>query len=86
MLSVNILLTIWSPANQILKKTWQLINELSSRHSNKVSNIAEIKVGEQTITESSEIAEELNLPFSSVGEKLASEILSSNVEPECTLK
>ena len=86
MLSVNILLTIWSPANQILKKTWQLINELSSRHSNKVRNIAEIKVGEQTITESSEIAEELNLHFSSVGEKLASEIPSSNVEPESYLE
>ena len=55
---------------------------MSSRHSNKVRNIAEIKVGEQTITESSEIAEELNLHFSSVGEKLASEIPSSNVEPE----
>ena len=61
------------------KKTWQLINELSSRHPNKVRNIAEIKVREQTITESSDIAEELNLHFSSVGEKLASEIPSSNV-------
>jgi len=86
MLSVNILLTIWSPANQILKKTWQLINDLTSRHPNKVRNIAEIKVGEQTVTESSEIAEELNLPFSSVGEKLASEIPSSYVEPESYLE
>ena len=87
MLSVNILLTIWSPANQISpKKTWQLINELSSRHPNKVRNIAEIKVREQTITESSDIAENLNLHFSSVGEKLASEIPSSNVEPESYLE
>ena len=61
------------------KNSWQLINELSSRHPNKVRNIAEIKVREQTITESSEIAEELNLHFSSVGEKLASEAPSSNV-------
>jgi len=59
---------------------------LSSRHPNKVRNIAEIKIREQTITESSEIAEELNLHFSSVGEKLASEIPSSNVEPESYLE
>ena len=52
----------------------------------KVRNIAEITVREQTITESSEIAEELNLHFSSVGEKLASEIPSSNVEPESYLE
>ena len=45
-----------------------------------------IKVGQQTITESSEITEELNLHFSSVGEKLASEIPSSNVEPESFLE
>ena len=66
-------------SNSNPEKTWQLINELSSRHPNKVRNIAEIKVREQTITESSEIAEELNLHFWSVGEKLASEIPSSNV-------
>ena len=52
-------------------KTEELINELSSRHPNEVRNIAEIKVREQTITESSENAYELNLHFSSVGEKLA---------------
>ena len=62
------------------------INDLTSRHPNKVRNIAEIKLREQTITESSEIAEELNLHFSSVGEKLASEIPSSNVEPESYLE
>ena len=50
-------------SNQILKKNWQLINDLTSRHPNKVRNIAVIKVREQTITESSEIAEELNLHF-----------------------
>ena len=49
-------------------------------------HIAEIKVREQIITESSEIAEELNLHFSIVGEKLASEIPSSNVEPESCLE
>ena len=59
---------------------------MSSRHPNKVRNIGEIKVREQTITEPCEIAEELNLHFSSVGVKLASEIPPSNVEPESYLE
>jgi len=54
---------------------------LSSRHPNKEKNIPEIKVRKQTITEHFEIAEELNLHFSSIGERLAFEIPSSNVEP-----
>ena len=65
-----------------LKKTWHLINELSSRHSNKVGNISQIKIAEQTISEHLEIAEELNLHFSTIGERLASEIPSSDIEPE----
>ena len=40
--------------NQLIN---ELINELNSRHPNKVKNIPEIKVREQTITEPSEIAE-----------------------------
>ena len=68
------------------QKTWKLINELNSRHPNKVKNIPEIKVREQTITEPSEIAEELNLHFSSIGGRLAFEIPSSNVEPEFYLE
>jgi hypothetical protein len=31
------------------RKTWNLINELSSRHCNKLSNITEIKIGEEII-------------------------------------
>ena len=46
----------------------------------------EIKVREQTITDPSKIAEELNLHFLSVGEKLASEIPSANVETESYLE
>ena len=59
---------------------------MSSRHPNKVKNISEIKVREQTITEPSAIAQKLNLHFSSIGERLASEIPSSNVEHECYLE
>ena len=68
------------------RKTWNLINELSTRNPNKFSNISDIKVWEQTITEPATIAEELNLHFSSIAEKLASEIPSSDVEPESYLK
>ena len=68
------------------KKTWNLINELSARNPDKFSNISDIKVWEQTITEPAKIAEELNPHFSSIGEKLASEIPSSNVEPQSFLK
>ena len=59
---------------------------MSSRHPNKVKNISEIKVREQTITKPSAIAEELNLHSSSIGGRLASEIPSSNVEPESYLE
>ena len=67
------------------KKRWPLINELSSRHSNKVGNISEIKIAEQIITEPLKIAEELNLHFSTIGERLASEIPASDLEPETYL-
>ena len=65
------------------KKTCHIINELSSRHSNKVGNFVEI--AEQTITEPLEIAEELNLHFSAIGERLASEIPASDIKPETYL-
>ena len=72
-------------SNSNPKNTWHLINELSSRHSHKVGNISEIKIAEQTITEPLKIAEELNLHFSTISERLASEIPSSDIEPETYL-
>ena len=68
-----------------LKKTWYLINELSSRQSNKAGNISEIKIAKQIATEPLEIAEELNLHFSNIGERLASEIPAYDIEPETYL-
>ena len=67
------------------EKTWYLINELSSRRSNKAGNISQIKIAEQIATEPLEIAEELNLHFSTIGERLASEIPASDIEPETYL-
>ena len=67
------------------KKNWQLINELSSRRSSKARNISEIKIAEQIKTEPFEIAEQLNLHFATIGERLASEIPASDIEPETYL-
>ena len=67
------------------KKTWHLINELSSRRSNKAGNISEIKIAEQITTELLETAEEPNLHFSTIGERLASETPASDIEPETYL-
>ena len=57
-----------------MKKTWQLINELSSRNAGKTKRISEINLGEQDITSPVEIAEAFNSYFSSVGDNLAAEI------------
>ena len=43
---------------------------------------SEIKIAEQITTEPLEIAEELNLHFSTIGERLPSEIPVSDMEPE----
>ena len=67
------------------KTTWNLINELSSRRSNKAGNISEIKIAEQITTEPLQIAEELNLHFSNIGERLASEIRASDIKPKTYL-
>ena len=50
-----------------------------------VGNISEIKIAEQIVTEPLEIAEELNLHFSTIGERLASEFPASDIEPETYL-
>ena len=61
------------------------MNCQSSPRSNKAGNISEIKIAEQITTEPLEIAEELNLHFSTIGERPASEIPPSDVEPETYL-
>ena len=57
------------------RKTWKLINELNSRQ-HKSANIAEIKIGNQSVSSFEDIAETLNSPFTSVGQALANEISS----------
>ena len=64
-----------------LRKTWKLINELSSRQQ-KTTDIQEVKKGGQSITSASEIAEVFNTHFTNIGERLASEIPKVDKEPE----
>ena len=46
-----------------MKKTWKIINELSSRNFNKSKRIPKVVVGEQELTSSNEIAEAFNNYF-----------------------
>ena len=64
-----------------LRKTWKLINKLSSRQQ-KTTDIQEVKKGGQSITSASEIAEVFNTHFTNIGERLASEIPKVDKEPE----
>ena len=68
------------------KATWTLINDLYSRKLDKLKRVPEIKIGEQTITNPTEIAKQFNFYFSNSGKDLATEIPPADVEPECYLK
>ncbi len=57
-----------------MKKTWKLINDLSSRNSCKAKKISEVIVEEQSITSPTEMSEAFNNYFASVGKNLADEI------------
>ena len=59
-----------------MKKTWNLINELSSRDVRKTKRITELITGEREITSPIEITETFNNYFSNVGDNLAAEIAS----------
>ena len=67
------------------RKTWSLINELSSRKY-KSRNISEIKTNDQTINSAHELAEVFNQYFTNIGPSLAREIPPSTVKPEHYLK
>ena len=66
-------------------KAWKLMNELNSWQ-NKSANIAEIKIGNQSVSSSENITETLNSHFTSVGQALANEIPSTDVKPEIFLQ
>ena len=61
-------------------------NHLYSRKTDKLNRVPKIKIGEQTITDTTEIAERFNLYFSNIGNDLVTEIPPADVQPECYLK
>ena len=69
-----------------MKKTWNLINELSSRKVGKIKRITLLNFEERKITASVEIAETFNSYFSGIGEKLTSEIPVPVHDPSFYLK
>ena len=49
------------------KAIWNLINDLYSRKLEKLKSVSEIEIGEQIITNATEIAEQFSLYFSNIG-------------------
>ena len=60
-----------------LRKTWNVINELTSRNSGKSTNILEIKVDNKIASNPMDIAETINDHFTNVAQVLAQDILLS---------
>ena len=64
------------------KKTWMLINELTSRKQSRSGNVSKINLDDNNvITEASEITDAFNFHFTNVGKNLANDISKSNVNP-----
>ena len=68
------------------RKTWELINELSSRKCGKTQNISEIRIYDKTIKSAPKMAEAFNKFFTTIGPSLACEIPPTNVEAESYLQ
>ena len=67
------------------RKTWNLINELTSRNTSKSTNILEIQVDNRTISSPGDMAEAFNDHFTNIGQVLAQEVPAAEVNPECYL-
>ena len=64
------------------RKTWHLINELTSRNTGKSRNILDIQVDNRTISSPGGIAEAFNDHFTNIGQVLAQEVPAAEVNPE----
>ena len=69
-----------------LRKTWNVINELTSRNSGKSTNILEIKVDDKIASNPLDIAETINDHFTNVAQVLAQDIPVVDVNPESRLR
>ena len=61
------------------KRTWQTINELTSRKSGKTT-VTSLKVNGVSVTNPSELSDKFNNHFATIGSKLASKIDSSDTD------
>ena len=68
------------------RKTWKVINELTSRNSGKSANILEIKADNRIVSSPMDIAEAINEHFSNVAQVLAQDIPVVDVNPESYLE
>ena len=64
------------------RKTWNLINELTSRNTSKSTNILEIQVDNRAISSPGDMAEAFNDHFTNIGQVLAQEVPAAEVNPE----
>ena len=62
------------------RRTWRLINELKSRQS-KSTKVSQVKTGNQVFTSPGDIGEAFNNHFTNIGQSLAQEIPSSEIDP-----
>ena len=69
-----------------LRKTWNTINELTSRNSGKTSNILEIKADNKVVSNPEDIAETIIEHFTSIAQVLAEDIPPVEVNPEFYLE
>ena len=69
-----------------LRKTWNVINELTSRNSGKSTNILEIKVDNKIASNPIDIAETINDHFTNVAQLLARDIPVVDANPESYLE
>jgi hypothetical protein len=68
------------------RKTWKLLNELTSKKPNSHSTVTQLKHNDKQITSSTEIANTFNTFFTKIGETLASSIQEDSNNPESYLK
>ena len=69
-----------------MRKTWEVINELTSRNSGKSANILEIKADHRIVSNPMDIAQTINEHFSNVAQVLAHDIPLVDVNPESYLE
>ena len=69
------------------KKTWKLINELTSRKHKRLGNISKKNLdNKKVVTQATEISDTFNHHFANIGENLANNIGKSSINPIQYLK